>query len=150
MTPRRGLQIGGLPRVLRGATRAAGTLLAMSSAVLHGVTARSSDHPLHAGIMVAMIGACFFCAYELWRWDTIRAWMTAGLMNLMMVAAHLPMAGGSHHVEATSFTDHPDSGAAMTAAIVFAAVEVALAAVVLACRTRRYQYQLVQNAIDGK
>ena len=49
-----------------------------------------------AGLFAAMIVACLYCARELWRDGTERAWVVVALMNLAMIALHLP-APGHHH-----------------------------------------------------
>ena len=48
------------------------------------------------GLLVTMIVACLYCARELWRAGTARAWVVVALMNLAMIALHLP-APAHHH-----------------------------------------------------
>lgn len=67
--------------------------IAVSSAVLHALALGSSA----AFVGVLMIVGCLSCAWHLWWHDSIRAWLTVALMNLAMIAVHLPMSAGHHH-----------------------------------------------------
>lgn len=109
-------------------------LLAVCSAVLHGL---SLLHPLHrvlAAVMVAMLAACLYCAYELWTRDTLRAWVVLAVMNLAMVAVHLPMAGGHQHGGLAAVAG--PAPAVLQWATAVAVVEALLAATVVFLRTR--------------
>ncbi len=109
-----------------GLVRAAGVLLAVSSAVLHA----SSPSIL----TVAMAAACLYCAYELWRFDTVRSWLMVAVMNLAMIAVHIPMTGHRHGGAVAAPT--VDMGMAMQLATVVALAEILFAATVLFVRTR--------------
>ena len=39
------------------------------------------------GLFVTMIAACVYCARELWRDGTARAWVVVALMNLAMIGS---------------------------------------------------------------
>ena len=97
--------------------------LAALSAALHGVMLG------HAGSVAAAV------LIELWQSGTTRAWCLVALMNLAMVAVHLPISG-SHHIT------HADVGAVvpqsmiMTVATVLSMVEALIAVAVLCYRTR--------------
>ena len=84
--------------------------------------------------MVAMMIACLFCARDLWRRGSLGVWCAVALMNLAMIALHLPMPA-HHHPGAATNAAMPHA-AAMTAATWLALVEVSLAASVLFWRTR--------------
>lgn len=103
-------------------------------AVLHGFSIIHGQVDVLTALTLVMAAACLYCAYELWTRDTERAWVLTAVMNLAMIGVHLPMAAHQHGlITATAATP-----AAMTAATLVAMVEVALAAVVLGLRSRRY------------
>ncbi|PRC50031.1 hypothetical protein C6A85_71625, partial [Mycobacterium sp. ITM-2017-0098] len=79
---------------MTGLIRGAGALLAVSSAVLHA----SSLNP----VALAMAAACLYCAYELWRFDSVRSWVLVAVMNIAMIGLHLVTTGGHHHGAAVS------------------------------------------------
>ena len=83
--------------------------------------------------MVVMAAGCLYCARELWTRGTLRSWTLVALMNLAMIALHLPMA--SHH-HAGGVTAAPADSTAMTLATVLAVIEVVVAAAVLFRHTR--------------
>lgn len=109
--------------------------LAALSAALHGVMLGHAGSVAAAGLIAGMVGACLYCAWELWQSGTTRAWCLVALMNLAMVAVHLPVSG-SHHIT------HADVGAVlpqsmmMTVATVLSMVEALIAVAVLCYRTR--------------
>jgi hypothetical protein len=109
--------------------------LAAASAVLHGVMLGHAANPAMAVLMVAMIGVCLFCARDLWLSGTLRTWCIVAVMNLAMVAVHLP-APLHHHVAEGAATLGRQS-TVMAAATALSLVEVAAAAAVLWFRTRR-------------
>jgi len=132
-------------------TRGVGALMATGSAVLHAFTLSHAGNPIVALGMLAMIGACLFCAYELWTRDTIRSWVLVGVMNIVMIGVHLPMTGGHPHHGSVSVVVAPASGAtAMAAATGVAVLEVALAVAVLLYRSRRYPAQLVDSSVSAR
>lgn len=112
-------------------------VLAACSAALHGVSL-ISETSVAAVLTAAMLVGCLFCARDLWVRGTLRAWTTVALMNLAMIAVHLPMPAGHHH-GAPGGTTHAE---AMTAATWIALVEVTAAASVLFWRTRSRELPL--------
>lgn len=114
--------------------RRVGALLAVASAALHGAALGPGVTPWIAALTVVMLVGCLYCAYELLTRDTVRAWVLVAVMNLAMVAVHLPMTGAHHHGAV------PGVPAAlptvMELATVVAIVEILLAATVLFVRTR--------------
>ena len=77
--------------------RRTAAVLAASSAGLHAVMLGHTGSAAFAVLIAVMVGACLYCAYELWLSGTLRAWCLVAVMNLAMVAVHLPMSG-AHHV----------------------------------------------------
>jgi len=77
--------------------RRVGAGLAVSSAVLHGLSLGHVANLAVAVLMVAMIAGCLYCAYDLWLRGTVRAWVLVASMNLAMIAIHLPMLSSHHH-----------------------------------------------------
>jgi hypothetical protein len=110
-------------------------LLAVSSAALHAAMLGHAGAPAVALLMVAMLAVCLFCAWELWRDSSLRAWTLVALMNLGMVAVHLG-GGGHQHGAPLQLTGASAPSALITVATAIAAVEVAAAGVVLFYRTR--------------
>ena len=111
--------------------RRACAVLAAASAALHGVMLGHAANPAMTVLMAAMIVACLYCARDLWLRGTLRTWCIVAVMNLAMVAIHLP-APVHHHVAAG--TGHEST--LMAAATALSLVEVAAAAAVLWFRTR--------------
>lgn len=109
-------------------------LLAVASAVLHALMLGHAGSLAVAVLLSTMLGVCLFCAWELWRAGSIRAWMLVALMNLGMVALHLSSAGHRHGVPVQLVGTTPSR--LMGTATVIAAVEVAAAMAVLVYRTR--------------
>jgi hypothetical protein len=81
-----------------------------------------------AGLLATMIAACLYCARELWRDGTARAWVVVALMNIAMIALHLP--APAHHHGAPN-TEAPPSSTLMTMATLLALAEVTAAAAAL-------------------
>ena len=106
-------------------------VLAASSAGLHAVLLGHATNPVFAMVMAAMIIACLYCARDLWRQGTLRTWCVVALMNLAMVALHLPAPG--HHHDGGS-PGNPSTVLAL--ATTLAMIEVVAAAAVLYLRTR--------------
>jgi hypothetical protein len=71
-------------------------LVAVGSAAVHGLMLGSSTNPALAILVVAMMGACLFCARDLWAVGSARAWCLVAVMNLGMIAVHWS-APGHHH-----------------------------------------------------
>lgn len=84
-------------------------------------------------LMMAMIGGCLYCARDLWRDGTARAWVVVALMNLAMIALHLP-APAHHHHGAPGAVASPS--AVMTVATTLALTEVLAATAVLYAGSR--------------
>lgn len=93
-----------------------------------------------AGLLAVMIAACLFCARELWRDGSVRAWVVVALMNLAMIALHMPGPAHQHHGIAPGGTPTPST--LMGAATVLAFVEVLAAAVALYVVSRDRAVQL--------
>jgi hypothetical protein len=115
--------------------RRTAAVLAASSAVLHAVMLGHAGSVALAVLIAGMVGACLYCARELWLSGTSRAWCLVAVMNLLMVAVHLPMSGSHHitHVVAEGLAPQPTI---MTLATVLSMVEVLIAVAVLCYRTR--------------
>jgi hypothetical protein len=111
-------------------------LLAVSSAVLHGISLRHAGNVMAMVLMLAMIAGCLYCARDLWRHGTQRGWVLVALMNFAMIAIHLPMPAEHHHTTGLAAALPAHGSTVMTVATALAAVEVTAAAVVLYYRTR--------------
>lgn len=109
--------------------------LAAVSAALHGVMLGHAGSPALAVLIAVMVGACLYCAYELWMSGTLRAWCLVAVMNLAMVAVHLPMSG-AHHVTHVEMNAVVPQSMIMTVATVLSMVEVLIAVAVMCYRTR--------------
>jgi hypothetical protein len=72
---------------------------------------------------------------ELWLSATMRAWCLVAVMNLGMVAVHLPLSA-AHHVTQVAVNAVVPQPAVMTSATVLSMTEVAIAVGVLWYRTR--------------
>ena len=109
--------------------RRACAALAVGSAGLHLLMLGHTANVVSAGLLAMMVVGCLYCARELWRAGTERAWVTVALMNLAMIALHMPAPG--HHHGAP-----PPMSPLMATATMLALVEVAAAAVALYVRSR--------------
>lgn len=112
-------------------------MLAAGSACLHATMLGHAETPFAATLMAAMVAACLYCARDLWRDGRQRTWLAVALMNLAMIALHLP-APGHHHGAAP--TTAPST--VMALATVVAMAEATVAAAVLYVRNRG-------RAVDG-
>ncbi|WP_422744847.1 hypothetical protein ACN27E_22500 [Mycobacterium sp. WMMD1722] len=108
--------------------------LAGCSAVVHAALLGHLGGALATALLTAMIAGCLWCAWHLWRRETLAAWLTVALMSLAMLAVHAPMPT-HHHAEAAGTPAVP---ALMGVAMTLAVVEVVLAAGVLYLRTRHH------------
>lgn len=124
------MNVAGLPAVLGRRVCAA---LAAGSAALHSAMLFHSANLATGVLMAGMIVACLYCVCELWQHGTLRAWCVVALMNLTMVALHLP-APLHHHGALVASVEQPS--ALMVWATGLSAVEVAAAVVVLYYRSR--------------
>lgn len=102
--------------------------LAVASAAFHAAMLGHAASVLAAGLLVTMIAACLYCARELWRDGAARAWVVVALMNLAMIAIHLP--APSHHHGASNAAGATPS-TLMTVATLMALTEVVAAAAAL-------------------
>ncbi len=113
--------------------RRACAALALSSAGLHAAMLGHASNVVAGGLLAAMIVACVYCARDLWLRGTLRAWCVVGLMNIAMIALHMPMPAHHHGMHAAA----GQQSTLMGLATAIAAVEVAVAMAVLYYRTRR-------------
>ena len=123
------------PARLSVLARRACAALAACSAVLHGVSAGHARGAVAVAVMVAMAAVCLYCARDLWRSGSSRAWVLVATMNIAMVALHMPTAG-HRHGGAVVTSASPGLTTAMTVATVIAAIEVVAAVAVLCQRSR--------------
>ena len=124
------MPIGELPVIGR---RACATL-AVVSAALHAAMLGHAANVVMTALLTTMIAACLYCARELWRDGTERAWAVVALMNLAMIAIHLP--APAHHHQAVAATATPTQPDLMAVATAVAFVEVLAATAVLCLKTR--------------
>jgi hypothetical protein len=89
---------------------------------------------LAAGLLVTMLVACLYCARELWHDGTARAWVVVALMNLAMIAVHVP--APAHHHDAPN-VHAASSSTLMPVATVLALIEVVAGTVALYIGSRR-------------
>lgn len=116
------------------ARRASAGLAAMSAA-LHGVMLGRAGSPASAVLIAIMVGACLYCARELWLSGTTRAWCLVALMNLGMLVVHLPVSG-AHHLAHPAVESVVPQSSIMLLATGLSMIEVAFAVAVLCYRTR--------------
>jgi NADH:ubiquinone oxidoreductase subunit K len=114
--------------------RRACAALAFISAGLHAAMLGHAPNVVAAGLLAAMIVACVYCARDLWLRGSLRAWCVVGLMNIAMIAIHLPMPAHHHGLHQGPMGQQPTL---MGLATAIAAVEVVVAMAVLYYRTRR-------------
>jgi NADH:ubiquinone oxidoreductase subunit K len=112
--------------------RRACAALALTSAGLHAAMLGHASNVVAGGLLAAMIVACVCCARDLWLRGTLRAWCVVGLMNIAMIAMHMPMPAHHHGIHASA----GQQSTLMGLATAIAAVEAAVAMAVLYYRTR--------------
>jgi len=112
--------------------RRACAALALTSAGLHAAMLGHASNVVAGGLLAAMIVACVYCARDLWLRGTLRAWCVVGLMNIAMIAMHMPMPAQHHGIHASA----GQQSTLMGLATAIAAVEAAVAMAVLYYRTR--------------
>lgn len=101
---------------------------------------------LTAGLLATMIAACLYCACELWRDGAARAWVVVALMNLAMIALHLP-APAHHHGAANG--EAPAPSTLMAVATLLAFTEVIAAATALYVGSRgHFSHLAVHQAAE--
>ena len=81
--------------------RRACAALALTSAGLHAAMLGHASNVVAGGLLAAMIVACVYCARDLWLRGTLRAWCAVGLMNIAMIAVHMPMPAHHHGIHAS-------------------------------------------------
>jgi hypothetical protein len=123
--------------------RRACAVLAAASAVLHGMMLGHAANPATGVLMAGMAVACLYCARELWLRGTLGVWVVVALMNLAMVAMHLP--APVHHHAASATVEQQST--IMALATTLSVVEVGLAAAVLWFRTRRAAQLVIDKPI---
>jgi hypothetical protein len=104
--------------------------------VLHGVSLIGTTNPVVSAVTVAMLAACLYCARDLWVRGTLRAWLLVALMNLAMIAIHMPMSAGHHRGGGVDMSAPAHQSTVMPLATGVAVVEVVAAVAVLSYRTR--------------
>ncbi|MCG7596384.1 hypothetical protein [Mycobacterium sp. PSTR-4-N] len=119
---------------------------AACSAALHAMMIVHADSPTAKVLIVAMAGACLFCAYEMWRACGPRTWAVVAVMNLAMVAAHWSMPA-HHHGRGVTLAHQPMSSL-MGLATAVSLSEALIAAVVLHAITRRRNPLLYATVSD--
>ena len=112
--------------------RRACAALALTSAGLHAAMLGHASNVVAGGLLAAIIVACVYCARDLWLRGTLRAWCVVGLMNIAMIAMHMPMPAHHHGIHASA----GQQSTLMGLATAIAAVEAAVAMAVLYYRTR--------------
>ena len=110
-------------------------VLAAISAALHAVMLGHAGNAASAVLIAGMAIVCLYCARELWLSGTTRAWTLVALMNLAMIAVHLPVSG-SHHVAHEAVEAVVPQSFVMTLAMGLSMVEVLIAVAVLWLRSR--------------
>lgn len=110
-------------------------LIAVGSATLHGLMVGHAGSVALAVLVLGMVAACLFCAYELWTSGSLRAWCIVAVMNLGMVAVHWSAPGHHHGVAVPTAAAMPAS-TLMTVATTLSVVEAAVATAVLLVRSR--------------
>jgi hypothetical protein len=108
-------------------------VLAAGSAGLHAVMLGHAANIAMGVLMAAMIVACLYCARDLWLRGTLGVWCVVALMNLAMIAIHVPLPAHHHVAHAMAAGQQ---GPIMAVATAVSAIEVALAVAVLVVGTR--------------
>lgn len=103
---------------------------AVVSAVLH--LAMLDGDLFASSILLIMVLFCAFCARDLWRGPSQRTWCLLAVMNLGMIGAHWSLPSCGHTAGAVSA-----SSALMMIASGVAAMEAAVATIVLSVHARR-------------
>jgi hypothetical protein len=124
--------------------RRACAVLALSSAGLHAAMLGHVSNVLASVLLAAMVAACVYCARDLWLCGTLRAWCVVGLMNIAMIAVHLPMPAHHHGMHMAAMAQQ---STLMGLATGVAAVEAVVAMAVLYYRTR-VNVVLIRTPVD--
>jgi hypothetical protein len=108
-------------------------VLAAGSAGLHAVMLGHAANIAMGVLMAGMIVACLYCARDLWLRGTLGVWCVVALMNLAMIAIHVPLP--AHHPVAHAMAAGHQAPI-MAVATAVSAIEVTLAVAVLVVGTR--------------
>ena len=122
--------------------RRAFALVAVGSAVVHGLMLGRTNNAVLAVLVVAMAAACLYCARDLWKASSMRAWCVVAVMNLGMVAVHWS-APGHHHADAVDVAAVIPTSTLMTVATTVSIFEAAVATAVLWIHSRGRAVSLV-------
>jgi hypothetical protein len=110
-------------------------LVAVGSAVAHGLMLGGTASPVLTVLVVGMMAACLYCARDLWTASSTRAWCVVAVMNLGMVAVHWS-APGHHHADVVNLAAAIPASTLMTVATTLSVFEAAVATAVLYVRSR--------------
>jgi hypothetical protein len=105
-------------------------VLAVCSAVLHGVMVGHAGNVVLAALILAMMAACLYCARDLWVEGSLGAWGLVAAMNLGMIVVHCSLPVHQHGTPLAIGVVAP-MPTVMTLAIAISAVEVVVASAVL-------------------
>jgi hypothetical protein len=125
-------------RIFVGSGRRLCAITGACSAVMHLLMLDAINNLGTQLLLAAMAMLCLYCARDLWQTDALRPWCAVALMNLAMIAAHWSLPH-CDHTGTTGITAGPASNTPsfMVAATVLAAGEAAVAAAVVAFKTRQ-------------
>lgn len=112
------------------------------SAVLH---LRMGLGGAAGAVVIAMAVVCVLCAADLWRSTSNRAWVVMAVSSAVMLLAHASGPSGHHRAVVT---DAVGGAGSVSVASAFAAIELALAAVVVFLRTRRIPPELLHHRLQ--
>ena len=129
--------------------RRACALVAVGSAAVHALMLGRSENPALAVLVVAMMGACLYCARDLWTVGSSRAWCLVAVMNLGMIAVHWSAPGHRHTGVISTVligTGVPTASTLMTVATSLSVLEATAAAAVLYVQSRRRAVSLANSS----
>jgi hypothetical protein len=118
------------------------SVLALSSAGLHAAMLGHAPNVVAGVLLSAMIAACVYCARDLWLRGTLRAWCVVGLMNIAMIAVHVP---GPSHDHGMHMAPSGQQSTVMALATSVAMIEVVVAVAVVYFRTRDHARLIHRN-----
>ncbi|WP_029112986.1 hypothetical protein [Mycobacterium sp. URHB0044] len=122
--------------------RRAFALVAVGSAVVHGLMLGRTNSAVLVVLVIAMAAACLYCARDLWKTSSTRAWCVVAVMNLGMVAVHWS-APGHHHAGVVDVAATIPTSTLMTVATAVSLFEAVVATAVLLVHTRGRAVSLV-------
>jgi hypothetical protein len=135
-------------RELRVVGRRSCAVLAAGSAALDAAMVGHAANVAVAVAVVGMIVGCLYCARDLWFGDSLGVWCVVALMNLAMIAVHLPLPE-HHHLNHSAAAGHAPTIMALATAISAVEVTVAVAVLVAATRGRSAIYQPAEPPSQG-